>query len=109
MDLVAKCSTQPLDLNILSPPQSALTAMAKPTITAAEQYLGMRTPAFLSLSHESVDMFAMAAFCNAYGYPILVKGRSQGAMVCENLSSVMHHVSAKWVSLSLPWLHMYVR
>jgi hypothetical protein len=84
--------------NILSPSHHALELIAKPLIPAAVTYFGMAIPEYLCVSVEGMDLMQVATFCGNYGYPILVKGRKQGAAVCSGLVDVLAALRCKWVS-----------
>ena len=126
VDLVARCMCQQLpppssppsctsrtDLSkrILSPTLSALSRIAKPAIPAAVEYFEMKIAPHLSLqddddggddddvTHHLPDAAEKAyQFCNHHGYPILVKGKRQGATVCNSWREVDAAVNARRVT-----------
>mmetsp|Transcript_26423 Transcript_26423/g.36365 ORF Transcript_26423/g.36365 Transcript_26423/m.36365 type:complete len:1107 (+) Transcript_26423:340-3660(+) len=107
VDLVARCMDQlPLSSGIsnriLSPSIAALSRIAKPEIPAAVEYFGMKIAPYLSLleeeddaaSHDSTEK--VYQFCNQHGYPILVKGKRQGAAVSYSWSEVFAAINMCW-------------
>ena len=101
---------------ILSPTLSALLRVAKPEIPAAVEYFGMKIAPYLSLQEEydedddGVDISPGTShdatekayqFCNQHGYPILVKGKKQGAAVAYSWLEVAAAMTMRWVRFAI--------
>jgi len=80
--------------------------VAKPEIPAAVEYFGMKVAPYLSLMEEGVAATAedddatekAYQFCNQHGYPILVKGKKQGAAVAHSWLEVSAAMTMRWAS-----------
>jgi len=101
----------PLNIScgILSPSLAALSRIVKPEISAAVEYFGMKIAPYLSLLSKEDDNSILPVsshdvaekayqFCNQHGYPVLVKGKRQGAAVLYSWLEVAAAMKMRWVS-----------